>query len=391
MTPFDEARALVAAHAWRLSPEHTTINEALGRVLAEPVKSDMDMPPFNKAMVDGFACRRGDLPGVLNVVEEIPAGVFPTVTIQRGQCARIMTGAPVPQGADCVVMIEHTAQPAPNRVQIATAADSDNIAPRGEDLRTGDVVLRAGHRIRPQDCAVLAAVGATNPLVARRPRVGVIATGSELVTPDNTPGPGQIRNSNAAQMIAISTACGAIVRDYGIAEDTAIAQADALARALDENDVVLTTGGVSVGDFDLMPDLIAKSGLEIRLRKIAMQPGKPMIFATRDDNACFGLSGNPVSSFVQFVLFARPFLLQLQGAQTTQHELTLPLGEDFKRKPGDRILWRPAAISPEGTYVGTPYHGSGHVNALSTADALVPLPADSPGLIAGTQVRGVVL
>lgn len=391
MIPFEDAERLVRDHAWSLPSEPLDLAQAAGRVLAQAVASDLEMPPFDKAMVDGFACRREDLPGELDVEEEIPAGVFPTLEIRPGQCARIMTGAPVPQGVDCVVMIEHTTQVASTRIRVEQVPAGSNIAPRAQDVHVGQTVLKPGRRLTPQDVAVLAAVGCTQPHVSKRPRVGVIATGSELVPPEVFPGPGQIRNSNAAQLSAAAAACGADVRDYGIAEDTVEAQTAMLHRALDENDVVLTSGGVSVGDFDLIPDIIDGAGLTIHLRKIAMQPGKPMVFATHDGRACFGLSGNPVSSFVQFILFVRPFLMLLQGAGDTRHQLTLPLGEAFKRKPGDRLLWRPAVISDEDTYLTTPYHGSGHINALSAADALVSIPVGSDGLPRGERVAGRLL
>jgi molybdopterin molybdotransferase len=389
MTPFDEAAQTVLAHTWTLPAERVPLESALDRVLAADITSDLDMPPFDKAMVDGFACCRADLPGTLKQVGEIPAGAATPTAISVGECARIMTGAPVPTAADCVVMIEHSTETA-DGIRLDRIPAGPNIVPRAEDIHVGQTVLTAGRRILPQDCAVLAAVGATQPKVARRPRVGILATGSELVPPDQHPGPGQIRNSNAYQMAALVTRAGGTPTPYGIAADDEATQAAALQHALDENDIVLTTGGVSVGDYDFMPRLIEQAGLAIHLRKIAMQPGKPMIFATRDTRACFGLSGNPVSCYVQFVLFVRPFLHALQGLTTTHNTLTLPIGEPFTRKPGDRLLWRPARIH-NGHYHTTQYHGSGHLNALTHAHALIPIPAHTTEIPPGTTIQGTLL
>ena len=197
MIPFEDALRTVLDSARRLGTERVDIANAINRILAEDAKSDMDMPPFNKSAMDGYACRRADLANELEVVETIAAGYTPTKSIEPNQCAKIMTGASVPQGADCVVMVEFTENPTDHTIRFVGEDTADNICIKGEDIKAGDVVLPKGIRIRPQHIAVLASVGCAQPVVSKMPRVGILATGDELVPPTSRPGPSQIRNSNS--------------------------------------------------------------------------------------------------------------------------------------------------------------------------------------------------
>ncbi|MBN1361626.1 MAG: molybdopterin molybdotransferase MoeA [Sedimentisphaerales bacterium] len=371
MIEFKQALQIVLDSARPLGSERVDLNQALNRVLAEDVPSDMDMPPFDKSKVDGYACRRADLSRELVVVETIPAGTQPTRQIAPGQCAKIMTGAVVPPGADCVVMIEQTEQTGDGRIRFTTNETPDNIFPKAQDVRQGQVVLPRGARIGPQYVAVLASVGRVRPVVAKLPRVAVVAGGDELVDPGVKPGPSQIRNSNSAQLISQLGAMGIAAHDYGAVKDVAAEVARVLKAAFAENDVVLVSGGVSVGDFDLVPSILKQLGVKLLFEKIAVKPGKPTIFGLAESGYCFGLPGNPVSTFVIFELFVKPFLYRLMGCDYTPVEVQMRLSEPVSRKDTERQEWIPVKIVSREEVRPVEYHGSGHILALCQADGLI--------------------
>lgn len=373
MIPLKQALEIVLNSARALECERVDVRASLGRVLAEDVVSDMDMPPFDKSLVDGYACRRADLACELSVVETIPAGTVPTKSIGAGQCAKIMTGAAVPSGADCVVMIEQTERVDGETIRLTEERTRDNIAGRASDLKTGQVVLRQGGRIAPQHIAVLASVGCTRPLVARRPRVGLIAGGDELVAPETEPGPSQIRNSNGFQLAAQVEAMGAAVRDYGTVKDVAADIDRMLKAALGENDVVLMSGGVSMGDFDFVPSVLRQNGVELLFEKIAVKPGKPTVFGTSESGYCFGLPGNPVSTFVTFELLVKPFLYRLMGCDHAPVCVEMCLSESVVRKDTERQGWIPVEVLDSTSVRPVEYRGSAHILALCQADGLIAM------------------
>lgn len=374
MIPYEEALEAVLAAAWRLPAEEAPLCEARGRVLAADVVMDRDLPPFNRSSVDGYACRAADLGAPLHVIETIPAGVWPGQPVGPGQCAKIMTGAPAPAGADCVVMIEDTAPAGEGRIRYTGGSEvKTNIARRGEELRAGEIAIAAGTHLLAQHVAVLACAGAWTPLVARRPRAGVIATGSELAAPGAAPGPAQIRDSNSSQLAAQLAEAGCEVTDYGAAPDDAAALEGAIREALGRHDFVISTGGVSAGDYDLVPEVLAACGITPRLRRVAIQPGKPIAFGADGARAYFGLSGNPFSSFVQFRRFVLPFIGALTGRRPDPPAPPLTLGETFRRRAAVRRAWIPAAVR-DGKVFKTPYHGSAHIHALTAADVLISFP-----------------
>lgn len=374
MIPFEKAYSIALSAARPLPAEETPLAEARHRILAEEIRADMDMPPFAKAMVDGYACRRKDLGHPLACVETIPAGFEPRQTIREDQCAHIMTGSMVPDGADCVFMVEDSEIPETGIVHFTGEKTSDNIAARGQDVRKGDVLLEPGHRIEPPDMAVLAAMGYTQPRVSCRPSVGVVATGDELVEPGTKPAISQIRNSNAAQLCAQVEGMGARATYEGIALDNEKSLNGIIGRALTNNDVVLLSGGVSMGEFDLVPGILKQNGVEIQFEKVAVQPGKPTVFGYSDTTFCFGLPGNPVSTFVIFEVLVKPFLLKMMGHEYRPPTLRLPLAETVTRKVAERKLWVPVVLTEEGEVARTEYHGSAHINALNSAQGLIPFP-----------------
>ena len=386
METFDKAYEIVIASATALPNERVGLADALGRILAEDIASDMDMPPFNKSAMDGFACRRRDLGNKLEVVETIAAGYTPKESIGPNQCASIMTGAVVPEGADCVIMKEYVEAVAENTVRFVAEKTADNICRKGEDVRAGDVVLHKGTRIGPQHIAVLASVGRAEPLVAKRPRVGVIATGNELVEPADKPGPSQIRNSNSFQLAAQVEKAGAVVTNYGIAKDTSGNIDGMLKRALDENDVVLVSGGVSVGDFDLVPGILKQNNVKLLFEKIAVKPGRPTVFGISEKGYCFGLPGNPVSTFVLFELLVKPFLFKLMGCDYKSAAFSAPLARTVLRKKPDRDSWMPVVLTESHEAAPVEYHGSAHINALCDAQGLICIPVGTKEIQRGTVV-----
>ncbi len=386
MITFEEAFKKVTENVFRTGKEQVRFDESLGRVLAVPVKSDMDMPPWDKSTVDGFACRHDDLVNELTVIETVAAGVMPAREVIHGTCSRIMTGAAVPRGADYIFMLEESEEKEGGKVRFTGRAGKSNIAKAAEDLFKGQTVLKAGRIIKPQDIAVMAVTGATEVTVSSRVHVGIISTGNELVEPEHTPAEAQIRNSNASQLMAQVTRAGATGRYYGIAADDEASIARLLRAAIDENEVVLISGGVSFGDFDFVPSVMRSLGLTIHFDQVAMQPGKPLTFCTGDRKAVFGLPGNPVSTFVQFEVMVRPFLNKMTGVTAEEPIMLMPLAADYSRKRADRMAWIPFIITAEGEALPLEYHGSAHITVLPDAWGIITIPRGQSWIQKGEMV-----
>ncbi|HJO91964.1 MAG TPA: gephyrin-like molybdotransferase Glp [Victivallales bacterium] len=400
MISFSEAYNIVMNSVVTLGCEQIDINDSLGRILANDVISDLNMPPFNKSAMDGYACRREDLTSDLNVIEDIPAGFMPNKKIGPGECSKIMTGAMVPEGADCVIIVEETEEVKDDLIHytgnleiskngaiqsVKWRKGNSNICHIGEDIEEGDLILQKGTVIKPKHIAVMATVGCSNPLVAKRPKIGIIATGSELVEPyENVSGP-QIRNSNSYQLSAqVKTSCG-IPNYYGIAVDTEEAIFNAIDKAMDENDIVLISGGVSMGDYDFVPGCLKKNGVNILFDRVAIQPGKPITFGTSERAVCFGMPGNPVSTFMQFELLVRPFIYNAMGNDFKPTVYQMPLGENINRHKAVRESVMPVELR-EGKVYLLEYHGSAHINAISGTDYVITIPIGVSEIKKGTVV-----
>jgi molybdopterin molybdotransferase len=365
--------------------EKVVLADAAGRILAEDIFSDMDMPPFDKAAVDGYACRQADLARALTVVEIVPAGKMPTQQISQGQCAKVMTGGVVPTGADMVIMVEDVEEIAGDKIRFARSKSNTNICYKGEDIRKADSVLEKGSLIRPQEIAVLASVGCTEPAVYQRPVVGVISTGDELVEPSEVPAESQIRNSNAAQLMAQAAALGAVPKYFGIAKDTEASTYEKIHDGLTNCDVVLLSGGVSMGDFDYVPKVLTDLGVSILFKSVAIQPGRPTVFGTSEKKYLFGLPGNPVSSFVIFELLVKPLLNKLSGSTSEKLIFPLKMGQAYHRRKAVRKSFLPVKIK-NGEVFPVEYHGSAHINAYVFADGIVSVDIGTTVLEKGQQV-----
>lgn len=374
MITYDEAYGLVRSDLPVNHIENVPLDDALGRVLAADIQSDMDMPPFNKAAVDGYACRRDDLAKPMQLLEVIAAGQQPKKVITAGFCSKIMTGAPVPEGADCVVMVEQTKINEEQIVFVNDTKTKNNIALIGEDIQKGSTVIPRGILIQPQHMAVMASVGAVDVPVYEKVTLCILSTGDELVEPEVVPGPGQIRNSNAIQLLMQARRMGIVANYGGIVADTEEACRNKIGEAVSQNQVVILSGGISMGDFDYVPAILKELGLEIRFKSIAVQPGRPTVFASSGNKFVFALPGNPVSSFNIFELLAKPFLYKLMGHDYQHPRLLLPLEDNFSRRNAGRQGFVPASITENGTIKLISYHGSAHINALVSAMALVSIP-----------------
>ncbi|MHC4691548.1 MAG: molybdopterin molybdotransferase MoeA [Planctomycetota bacterium] len=386
MLKFDDAFKIVMDSARHLGTERVDIEYALNRVLTEDIASDMDLPPFNKSAMDGFACRRAELDNELTVIETIPAGYIPKKAIGKNECSKIMTGAVVPEGADCVIMVEYTEKTADNKIRFTGGKTTDNICLKGEDIKKGEVVVRSGIRILAQHIAVLASLGCSEPLVSVQPRVGIIATGSELVDPGQKPSACQIRNSNAFQLAAQVTNSAGIATNYGIAADTEEAIDSMFKKGAAENDVLIFSGGVSMGDYDLVPGILEKNNVRLLFEKVAVKPGRPTVFGVSNEIFCFGLPGNPVSTFIIFELFVKPFLFKMMGHNYTPVVSYGQLEKTITNKKTERDSWLPVAFTEKNKVAIVEYHGSAHINALSEADGLLCIPTGVAELKEGTTV-----
>jgi molybdopterin molybdotransferase len=381
-----EAQRRILEQVRPLPPQSAALSAAaLGLILAEDIVSDLDMPPYDKAMMDGYAVRSTDVSSrgaELAVVGEVTAGRVPQVDVGPGQAARIMTGAPIPAGADAVVMVERTRLADGNRVHVEEAIKAgQNILRRGREMRQHDVVLKAGARLRPQEFGLLALVGRTTVKVQPAPQVAVLPTGDELVEPDVQPGPGQIRNSNGPMLLAQAVRAGGVAQLLATARDTVESLRTQIAQGLKANVLVLS-GGVSAGKLDLVPGVLTELGVRTFFHKVEMKPGKPMLFGitehgvARPATLVFGLPGNPVSSLVCFELFVRPAIRALMALPPGPRFVQATLAEDYAYRT-DRPTYHPALLAAtEGGWTVRlpPWFGSPDLRGVTAANAFALLP-----------------
>jgi molybdopterin molybdotransferase len=385
----EEALQRVLARARALEPEQVPVAEAAGRFLAADVIAQVDLPPFASSAMDGYALRAEDTPGRLPVVFRIAAGVPADRALAGGEAMAISTGGVVPEGADAVVPIEVVVE-SDNELNVPAPADAGaNVRPIGGDVRAGDALLAAGTRIGAAQIGALAAAGVAELTVARRPKVVVLSTGTELRAPGESLGAGQIYESNAPMLAAAFESAGADVERIGPVPDDESEHRRALERGL-EADVLVSSGGVSVGPHDLVRRILAALGVEEDFWGVAVRPGKPLAFGARGGTLVFGLPGNPVSALVGVELFVRPALLALQGATDPGPEYeSARLASPLRRNPArDELARARTRRDADGTLLEPLTGQESHMIARAAgADALVLVPSGEGELAAGERVR----
>lgn len=377
MITVDQAISIVLDHVEPLGVESVPLEEAHRRILAEDVRADMDLPPFDRARMDGYALRAADViavPARLRVIGEIAAGAKFDKDLKPGEAVKIFTGAPVPDGADAVQKVEVTRANG-NAVEILEPVTTGQfITPHASEVAAGEIIAEAGREIGAGEMAALASFGYASVRVTRRPRVAVLSTGSELVDVSAKPTAAQIRNSNTYTLAAYAERAGAIVDMLPTVVDTPDATRDALIKAADNRNIVITSGGVSMGDYDLVKAALKEIGAEVYFDKVIIRPGKPIVFARRGETFFFGLPGNPVSTSVTFNVFARPAIRKMQGEtspllQTVSAQLSRALKDSSSRRsylPGRLYI-------EEGRAMVEPlkWGGSSDLVAFMRANALI--------------------
>ena len=391
MISVDEALERILGSVGPLGSETAALSEAAGRILAGDIGAQLFNPAFDVSAMDGYAVRAEDVrPGAtLKMIGVSQAGAGFGGTVGSGQCTRIFTGAPVPAGADAVIMQEETRAEGDAVTFERDVAVGRSIRFRGEDFAQGDVLVAAGAMLDPRKIALAAAGNAAEIAVSVRPRVALLATGDELVAPGGVVGPDQIVASNSVGLGALFAGHGAAVRDLGIVADDRAVLGDALARALqDEPDILLTTGGASVGEHDFVQEMLKANGVDIDFWRIAMRPGKPLMFGRKGKTVVFGLPGNPVSALVTARIFVLPALLKMMGAALPA-PLYLPLADGLPPNGPRRHFLRGRLVSDaeRGTMVEPIRQtDSGHLSSLALADVLIVQDEDCTGKARGEIV-----
>ncbi|MBE3554684.1 MAG: molybdopterin molybdotransferase MoeA [Thermicanus sp.] len=401
--PVEEALARIFGNVKPLGTEKVPLDEAYGRILAEPLIADHTVPPFDKSGVDGYAVIAEETKGashqnpiLLEVIETVGAGSVPHHRLSSGQAIRIMTGAPIPEGANAVIMFEKTERVTQNGKELIRVLQEmkpgEDISYRGEDVKEGEVLLHPGKRIGPGEMALLATYGYGNCKVFKRPVVGILATGSELLPISRPLEPGKIRNSNSTMLAAQVMRAGAIPKSFGIVVDRLEEMKERIGEILPQVDLLLTTGGVSVGDYDFMYDLYQELGAEVLFDKLLMRPGKPTTVAVQEGKLLYGLSGNPGAAYVGFELFVLPALLMMMGVPERKAHLPKAraiLDEDFK-KPSAFPKYVRAIYSYHRKELHVSLAGPDQSSLTSTiqrANCLALIPAGGKGVEKGSEIE----
>lgn len=401
MIPVQEARDMILTSLPTPMHEYVDLLAAPGRVLAEDVTARCNVPPHHNSAMDGYAVRSADVqdaapdhPIELAVIDDLPAGYVSQQTLQTGQAIRVMTGAPVPDGADSIVRVEDTQPAGEQAVRILAAVPPQyDMRLAGEDVRQGQTVLRRGSVLRPADVGVLASVGRSGVTVYQRVRVAILSTGDELTPLDEPLRPGKIYNSNSYSLAAQVRQTGAVPILLGIARDTRD-ELEAAFAAGARADVIISSGGVSVGDYDLVKDILNQRGSRMHFWKVCMKPGKPQAFGTIQGTPTFGLPGNPVSSMVSYEIFVRPALLNMMGhSRIYRRVVTATMQDDLRKHDERKHFVRVVAREEPGGYVAssTGAQGSGILMSMSKANGLAVVDEDRMQVKAGETVPVMLL
>jgi molybdopterin molybdotransferase len=390
MISVNEAQKIIVEKTSPLDLEQIRLEDSLGRTLRESVVADTDQPPFDRSAMDGYAIRTDDPSENFKIIAVIQAGDVPTFSLQPGECARIFTGAQVPANAGAVIRQEDTFVEKKS-MRITVRSKETHIRKRGEDMRAASELLSSGDILNPVDLSVMAAVGHIQVKVSRLPRVLHLSSGNELVSPDRTPGPGQIRDSNSLLVKSLVEQAGGEIAAHLHVGDHLDKIIHAARRFTTPYDILLFSGGASVGDFDHAAATLGQLGFTIHFRQVSVRPGKPLIFATKGQQIAFGLPGNPVSHFVTFHLFVRMAMDRLLGRVPANNQLTGELDSDLSEPPNARETYWPASwhVASHGKMSITPqsFQSSGHLTSLLPATGLLCIPANSPVMKKGDLVQ----
>ncbi|MBN2399350.1 MAG: molybdopterin molybdotransferase MoeA [Candidatus Aminicenantes bacterium] len=385
MLSVEAAEKIIASFPVRVRRRTVSLLAARNRILAQDILAPFPMPEFNKSAMDGYAYISADRSAAYKIIETIAAGKPPCKKVLPGQCAKIMTGAMLPPGADRVVKRECTHEE--NGFMKVIADDNKlNIRVKGEDLKAGQMVLEKGTLLRPAQIALLASLGFVKVATAKPPRIGIITTGTELVEPGTPLQAGQIYNSNYYSLAAQIRALGAKPVSLGRVIDNAAVTVKAIVSGLQDCDVLILSGGVSAGDFDYVPTAMKNAGLTLHVEKISVQPGMPTIFGSRKEKAAFGLPGNPVSTFVIFDVFIKPLIMRLMGHEFQPLTCQAILRNEYCRSQAARSAFLPIRID-KGRAIVMDYHGSAHLHALGQANGLLYIPAGQNKISAGSMIN----
>ncbi|HRS54355.1 MAG TPA: molybdopterin molybdotransferase MoeA [Bacteroidales bacterium] len=390
MITLEKALNLTLSYDFNPSFEIEYFLNSYNRVLAQDVVSDIDLPPFDRSAMDGYAFNKKNIDQFCDVVEIIPAGKLPEKTINDNQCSKIMTGAIIPRGADCVIPVENIEINSYGKVRCNKPVKSDNICKRGEDVKKGQIVLSKGTIIKHSHIAVMAAVGCINPLLYHKVNVSIASTGDEIIEPYITPDIAKIRNINSYQLVSQIKEIGANVSYVGIIKDDINSIKEQFTKILPVTDVLIFTGGVSMGDFDFIPTLLNEINAKVIYKSIAIQPGRPTVFAKINNKFVFGLPGNPVSSYIICKLIVKPFLLKMMGASDdniNELQFKFPLAVNYERKNSERLAIIPVKINSNLEVLPVDYHGSAHINALAKAQAIAFIPIGVKSLKKGEIIN----
>lgn len=396
MITVEDALEKILFHVHPLGTEKVSILEALGRVMAEDIYTNRDIPPLDNSGMDGYALRSeavygasADHPVRLKVIEDLPAGTISQKTIGEGEAIRIMTGAPIPKGADVVIPVEDTKKEGDSVAVLKSLAAGENIRKAGEDVKRGERVLSRGDLVRPAEVGMLASVERAFVSVYQRPLAAILCTGDELVDVDGKPGGAKIVSSNSYTLAAQVKDCGAVPLQLGIAGDRKEEIKERFTQGL-RADVLISSAGVSVGDYDFVKDVLEELGMKMIFWKVAMKPGRPLAFGLIREKPVFGLPGNPVSSMVSFEQFVRPSLLKMMGhRQIFRPVIEAVLKEDIHKEPGRRHFIRAFVTLERDSYFVTITgdQGSAILKSMVKANGLVVVPEDRRTIKAGEKVR----
>lgn len=396
MIKVDKALNIILDDIKTLGKEPVNLTGSLSRVLAEDIYANSDIPGFDNSAMDGYALRAQDTKGasktdpkILTVIEDRRAGYISHRAINSGQAIRIMTGAVMPKGSDSVVMVEDTQRRGMAGAKIFKEVSAqDNVRRRGEDIKKGEMVIAKGTRLNSAHIGLLASLGKAKVLVARKPKIAILATGDEVVDVGKKLEPGKLRSSNTYTLYSQILKCQGIPKNLGIAKDKPDMLEARLKGGLD-CDMILTSGGVSVGDYDLVKFILAKMGTNIRFWKVAMKPGKPLVFGLVKGIPIFGLPGNPVSSMITFDVFVKPAILKMEGANDLDAKnVDAVLEENITKKKGLRYFLRAITRWEDGIYLTrtTGPQGSGILKSMALANSLIVLPEEEENIEKGVRV-----